>query len=184
MAMNPVEAVTPEKQYSRTETNVCRLCGEGKDYKKSINIFGKVGQEKKIAECIERTLNIIIDETECDSLACKIFRKCQDLLKKIDDFKTILALKTQEILKSRNFTKRCSKSPLVSEPGKRGRKEADDVSNSQTYSSSKRLEFNSPDDTSSQNKELSPEGEGLAAFGLNDKPVCTFKNFILCENNI
>ena len=169
MASN--EAVTPKKQYCRTETNICRLCGDDKESNRSTSIFGKVGQGKEIAESIKRTLNIVI--VDGDGFPCNVCRKCQDLLKKFDNFKT-LALNTQEMIKSSSFEKRCSKSPLAGEPGKKGRT---DVSNLQPHSSSKRLEFSPTcDDTTSQNTETtnSTNGETLAASGLNNKPVCVF----------
>ena len=40
---------------------------------KAISIFGKVGREKKLAECIEALLNIVIseiDEDGCESKVC------------------------------------------------------------------------------------------------------------------
>ena len=86
MALNKPE--TPTKEYLRTATNICRLCGDVKDYARSTLIFGKVGRKKKLSELIKNTLGIVINEEE--ALSSKVCRKCQDLLKKFDDFKTMV----------------------------------------------------------------------------------------------
>ena len=87
-------------------------------------------------------------------------------LKKFDDFRTMV-LDTQATIISEGSTKRCFKSPLPAEPGKRSR--TDDSVNSSNLrphlsTTSKRLEFNL-DGTSSR------EQPTLDDFGLNNKPV-------------
>ena len=102
----------------RTPTNICRLCSDVKDYARSTYIFGKVGKKKRIAELIKNTMGITINEKEV--LSSKVCRKCQDLLKMFDDFRTIV-LDAQATIISEGSTKICFKSPLPAEPGKRGR---------------------------------------------------------------
>lgn len=116
MAAN--STLTPEKEYSRANLNICRVCGDTKDYPKSTSIFSKVGKEKRlIAENIEKVLNIVIEESEILRLPCNVCRRCQDLLIKFDKFKT-LANETQEMIKANSFVKRGAKSPNP-EPSKR-----------------------------------------------------------------
>ena len=179
--------ITPEKQYQRDNINICRLCGESENFKKATLLFGNAGQEKKINECIKRTLNIEI--TEKEDPECKVCRSCQSLLKRFDVFKTT-ALKTQEIFKSRRYTKRCSKSPLAVEAEKRCRDDSNmndgngggPLTLPQTVLPPRRLTFDANDDISpnvTQPMQLTEaatrndEKLSLATFGLHDKPVCT-----------
>ena len=85
----------------------------------------KSGRKKRITELIKNTLGITINEEEV--LSSKVCRKCQDLLKTFDDFRTMV-LDTQATVISEGSTKRCFKSPLPAEPGKRSR--TDDSVNS------------------------------------------------------
>lgn len=86
--------VTPEKQYLRGNINICRLCGDSKNFKKVTLIFGKAERENQINECIKRTLDI--DITEDEEPECKVCRSCQGLLKRFDEFKAT-AIETHEI---------------------------------------------------------------------------------------
>ena len=102
----------------------------------------KSGRKKRITELIKNTLGITINEEEV--LSSKVCRKCQDLLKTFDDFRTMV-LDTQATVISEGSTKRSFKSPLPAEPGKRSR--TDDSVNSSNLrprlsTTSKRLEFN------------------------------------------
>ena len=183
MASN--NTITPEKQYQRDNINICRLCGESKNFKKATLLFGNAGREKEINECIKRTLNIEI--TEKEDPECKVCRSCQSWLKRFDVFKTT-ALKTQEIFKSRRYTKRCSKSPLAAEPEKRCRDDSNiphgPLTLPQTVLPPRRLTFNVNDDdiSPSVTQPMQPtetatrndEKLSLATFGLHDKPVCIF----------
>ena len=113
MASN--NTMTPEKQYQRDTINICRLCGDGENFMKATLLFGNAEREKRINECIKRTLNIEITEEE--EPECKVCHSCQSLLNRFDVFKTT-AIKTQEIFMLRRYTKRCFKSPLAAEPKK------------------------------------------------------------------
>ena len=160
---------TPKKHYFRTAPNICRLCADDKDYARSTSIFGEAGKKKNIAELIKNTLSIVLND---EDLSWKVCRKCEKSLKKFDDFKT-MALNTQAMMISESFTKRCSKSPLSVEPGKKSRHDDGDVSNSRPRLSSKRLEFDST------NRASSPTELTLDDFGLNNKPVCCIYYFII-----
>ena len=182
MASN--NTVTPEKQYQRDNINICRLCGESENFKKATLLFGNAGREKRINECIKRTLNIEI--TEKEDPECKVCRSCQNLLKRFDVFKTT-ALKTEEIFKSRRYTKRCSKSPLAVEPEKRCRDDTNmndgngdcPLTLPQTVLPPRRLTFDddiSPSAQPMQPSEIAARNDetlSLDTFGLHDKPVCT-----------
>ena len=166
MASNNPE--TPKKHYFRTATNICRLCADDTDCARSTSIFGEPGKKKKIAELIKNTLGIVLND---EDLSWKVCRKYENSLKKFDGFKT-MALNTQAMIISESFTKRCSKSPLSVETGKKSRNEDGDVCNSRPRLSSKRLEFDST------NRASSPTELTLDDFGLNNKPVCCIYYFI------
>ena len=133
---------------------------------KAISIFGKVGREKKLAECIEALLNIVISEIDEDGCESKVCCKCQELLKKFYNFKS-LALKTQEQFQPKNVTKRCSKSPLAAESEKRSWNFTG--ADNPLLLSSKRLGFGSSGvETTSKNKKLTNSAT-FSEFGLNNK---------------
>ena len=177
--------VTPEKQYLRDSINKCRLCGDSKNCKKVTLIFGNLGREKQINECIKRTLDI--DITEDEEPKCKVCRSCQGLLKRFDVFKAT-AIETHKIVKSRRYTKRCAKSPLAVEPEKRCRDDSNIDSNDDasltlppTVLPPRRLVFDATDDVSSnvtqsmqrtETASWNDEKLSLATFGLHNKPVC------------
>ena len=165
MASNEPETST--KEYLRTATNICRLCGDAKDYARSTLIFGKVGRKKKLAELIKNTLGIVINEEE--ALSSKVCRKCQDLLKKSDDFKT-MELNIQETTLSEGPTKRCFKSPLSAEPGKRGRADGSVIRDLRPRlgTTSKRLDFSSDNSADGTGAHEQPT---LGDLGINNKPV-------------
>ena len=163
--------LTPEKEYSRANLNICRLCGEPKDYPKSTSIFSKVGKEKRLAENSEKVLNIVIEESEILRLPCNVCRRCQDLLIKFDKFKT-LANETQEMIKANNFVKRGAKSPNP-EPSKRAHQ--------RQRLHPKQLEYDLPttgstlsqntDDQQNTSEFVPSTQELISSCGLNDKMV-------------
>ena len=185
MASN--NTMTPEKQYQRDNINICRLCGDGENFKKATLLFANARREKRINECIKGTLNIEITEEE--EPECKVCRSCQSLLNRFDVFKTT-AIKTQEIFKLRRYTKRCSKSPLAAEPEKRYRDDSNmsdgdgPLTVPQTFLPPKRFIFDANDEdvSPSDTQPMQPtetaarddEKLSLATFGLHDKLVCTF----------
>ena len=164
-----------------------RLCGDGENFKNATLLFANAGREKRINECMKRTLNIEITKEE--EPECKVCRSCQSLLNRFDVFKTT-AIKTQEIFKLRRYTKRCSKSPLAAEPEKRCRDDSNmndgdgPLTVPQTFLPPKRFIFDANDEdvSPSDTQPMQPtetaarddEKLSLATFGLHDKPVCTF----------
>ena len=103
----------------------------------------------------------------------------------------ITAMKTQEIVKSRRYTKRCSKSPLAAKPEKRCRDDSNmkdgngdvPLTLPQTVLPPTRLIFDANEDDVSpivtqpmqptETATRNDEKLSLATFGLHDKPVCT-----------
>lgn len=171
MAANPT--LTPEKQYSRANQKICRLCGDTKDYQKSTSIFSKVGKEKRLAENIEKVLNIVIEESEVLRLPCNVCRRCQDLLIKFDKFKT-LATETQKTIKANSFVKRGAKSPNP-EPSKRAHQlqrlhpkqlDYDLATTGSTLSQN-------TDDQQNTAEIVPSTQELISSCGLNNKMVCT-----------
>ena len=169
---------TPEKEYSRADKNMCRLCGDTKDYIRSTSILSKVGKEKRLAENIENVLNIVIEDSEKSHLPCTICRRCQDLLIKFNEFKT-LAIETQEIIKADSFVKRGAKSPNP-EPSKRALQ--------LLRLHPKQLDYDLPtiggihsndtDGEENRAENVASPQELLSSCGLNDTKVCTDWTYI------
>lgn len=164
------QSLTPEKEYLRIDKKICRLCGDGKDYNKSTCIFGKAGREKKLAEKIEKTLNIIIEESQYSRLPCNVCRQCQSCLETFNEFKAV-ALETQDMLKKNSFSKRCAKSPHP-EPAKRSHQQQSSHPKHLQYSVSNTIHPLHPDDSEHETEDARSTQEIISTCGLNDKTVC------------
>ena len=171
MAAN--STLTPEKEYSRASWKICRLCGDTKDYSKSTSIFSKVGKEKRLAENIEKLLNIVIEDSDVLRLPCNVCRRCQDFLIKFDKFKT-LATKTQEMIKANCFVKRGAKSPNP-EPSKRAHQLQRLHPKQLEYHllTTGSILFQNTDGRQNTAEIVLSTQELISSCGLNDKMVCT-----------
>ena len=152
---------------------MCRLCGDRKDYIRSTSILSKVGQEKRLAENMENVLNIVIEDSEKLHLPCTICWQCQDLLIKVNKFKT-LAIETQEMIKADSFVKRGAKSPNP-EPSKRAHQLPRLHPKQLDYDppTVRSMHSNDTDDEENRAENGASFQELISSCGLNDRKVCT-----------